>query len=320
MVGVFGMRSCFGFICVMVLLAGCARAQNPDLTSSPSATSQSSTPVSRPVELIPDASGAVPPEQIRALLRKAETNDLENNKRLRDYTYIERVEQHKLDGHGQIKKVESTTSEILQIYGEQVERWIEKDDKPLPEPKAKKEEEKIQKIIDKRKNESEDDRRKRLEKEEKAREEDRKFVLEVADAFNFRLVGSDIVDGFDTWVLDAEPRAGYEPKQRASKLLTKFKGRLWIDKREAQLVKLDIMAIDTISFGFIVARIHKGTHVLLEQTKINDEVWLPKHVAVHVDARIALFKNIDEDIDVTYRDYRKFRTDTKITVVGESRE
>ena len=86
------------------------------------------------------------------------------------------------------------------------------------------------------------------------------------------------------------------------------------------MVKIDMTAIDTLSFGFIVARIHKGTHVVVEQVKINDEVWLPKHVAVHVDARVALFKSVDEDIDVTYRDYKKFRTDTKITVVEESRE
>jgi hypothetical protein len=315
------MRFCFGFIVVVVSLAGCVLAQNPHLTSSSPAISESPTPVSRPVELIPDASGAVPPEQVRAFLQQAEANDLENNKRLRDYTYVQREEEHKLDGHGQVKKVESTASEILQIYGEQVERRIEKDDKPLPEPEAKKEEEKIQKVIDKRKNESEDARRKRLEKEEKAREEARKFVLEVADAFNFRLAGSEVVDGFDTWVLDAEPRPGYQPKYRASKMLTKFRGRVWIDKGEAQLVKLDIIAIDTITFGFILARIHKGTRVVLEQTKINDEVWLPKHVAVHVDVRVALFKNINEDVDVTYRDYKKFRTDTKITLVGEeSRE
>jgi hypothetical protein len=44
---------------------------------------------------------------------------------------------------------------------------------------------------------------------------------------------------------------------------------------------------------------------------------LPKHVQVHFDARIALFKSYDEDIDETYRDYKKFRTDTRITVVGE---
>jgi len=306
-------------ILVLVALSCSALAQEPESPAVPKAASTQATSPP-PIKLEADASGTVPPEQIRALLQKAETNDLENNKRLRDYTYIEREEEHRLDGHGQVKKVESTTSEILQIYGEQVERRIEKDDQPLPEPEAKQEEKRLQKIIDKRKNESEDARRKRLEKEEKAREEDRKFVLEVADAFNFRLVGAEVVDGFDTWVLDAEPRPGYEPKQRASKLLTKFKGRMWIDKRAAQLVKLDMTAIDTLTFGFIVARIHKGTHVVLEQTKINDEVWLPKHVAVHVDVRVALFKNIDEDIDVTYRDYKKFRTDTKITVVGESRE
>ena len=314
------MRLVSRLILALVALSCFALAQEPESVAVPKgAPTQAASPP--PVTLEPDASGTVPAEQIRALLRKAETNDLENNKRLRDYTYVEREEEHKLDGHGQVKKVESTTSEILQIYGEQVERRIEKDDKPLSEPEAKKEEEKIQKVLDKRKNESEDARRKRLEKEEKAREEDRKFVLEVADAFNFRLAGSEVVDGYDTWVLDAEPRPGYEPKQRASKLLTKFKGRMWIDKREAQLVKLDMTAIDTLTFGFIVARIHKGTHVVLEQTKINDEVWLPKHVAVHVDVRVALFKNISEDVDVTYRDYKKFRADTKITLVGEeSRE
>jgi hypothetical protein len=274
-------------------------------------------PVSRPVDLTPDAAGTVPPEQIRELLRRAEEKDIANDKQQRDYTYIEREEQHHLDSHGAVKKIESRTSEILEIYGEPVERLTAKDDKPLSADEAKKEDEKIQKIIDKRKNESEGDRRKRLEKEEKGREEDRKFVLEVADAFNFRLVGSEVFDRRDTWVLEGEPRPGYEPKHREARMLSKFKGRVWIDKAEAQWVKLDIKAIDTISVGFILARIHKGTHVVVELTRVNDEVWLPKHVQLHFDARIALFKSYDEDVEQTYRDYKKFRTDTKITVVGE---
>jgi len=274
-------------------------------------------PVSRPVDLKPDATGNVPPAQIRELLRRAEEKDLENDKRQRDYTYIEHVERHKLDGHGVVKKVESRTSEILEIYGEPVARLTAKDDKPLSAGEAKKEDEKIQKIIDKRKNESGEDRRKRLEHEEKDREEDRKFVLEIADAFNFRLIGSEVLDGHDTWVLEGEPRPGYEPKQRGAKILSKFKGRVWIDKSEAQWVKLDITAIDTISVGFVLARIHKGTHILVELTRVNDEVWLPKHVQLHFDARVALFKSYDEDVEQTHRDYKKFRADTKITVVGE---
>jgi hypothetical protein len=143
-------------------------------------------------------------------------------------------------------------------------------------------------------------------------------VLEIADAFVFRLTGSAVLDGRDTWILEGDPRPNYEPKQRGAKMLSKFKGRVWIDKSDAQWVKLDITAIDTVSYGLVLARIHKGTHIVVELTRINDEVWLPKRVQLHLDARIALFKSYDEDVDQTYRDYKKFRTDTKMTVVGET--
>ena len=316
------MRFCGGLIFAAVLLEGCVFGQD---SASPSPSTHTSAPAEsasrpadlKPIDLTPDATGAVPPEQIRELLLRAEAKDLENDKRQRDYTYIERVEQHTLDGQGGVKKIESRTLEVLEIYGEDVERLTAKDDKPLSASEAKKEDDKIQKIIDKRKNESEEDRRKRLEKEEKSREEGRKFVLEIADAFNFRLVGSEVFNGRDTWVLEGEPRPGYEPKRREAKILSKFKGRVWIDKSEAQWVKLDITAIDTIAVGFVLARIHKGTHAVIELTKVNDEVWLPKHLQLHFDARVALFKSYDADVEQVYRDYKKFRTDTKITVVGE---
>ncbi len=302
-----------GNVFAVALLAGCAFAQDSASPLPPA----SAAAVLQPIDLTPDTSGVVPAEQIRALLQRAEEKDLENDKRLRDYTYIEREERHYLDSHGAVKKIESRTSDILEIYGEPVERLTAKDDKPLSAEEAKKEEDKIQKIIDKRKNESEGDRRKRLAKEEKDREEDREFVLEVADAFNFRLVGSEVFDGRDTWVLEGEPRPGYEPKNREAKILSKFEGRVWIDKADTQWVKLDITAIDTISVGWVIARIHKGMHVVVELTRVKDEVWLPKHVQFHFDARVALFKSYDEDVELLYRDYKKFRTDTKITVLGE---
>ena len=68
-----------------------------------------------------------------------------------------------------------------------MQRLIEKDwQASLDSEEAAKEEKKIQKIIDKHKNESEDERAKRKEKEEKEREDDRKFTHEVGDAYNFR--------------------------------------------------------------------------------------------------------------------------------------
>jgi len=291
---------------------------SPPAAEQPAPSSAQSPPAVPALDLQPDDSGNVPQEQIRELLRRVAEKDLENDKRLRDYTYIQRQEEHKLDGKGNVKKVESRTSEVLVVYGEHVERLIAKDDKPLDEKESRKEDEKIQKLIDKRKNESESDRQKRLEKEQKRREEDRQFVREVADAFTYRLAGTEEVSGREAWILDAEPRPDYEPKRREAKMLTKFKGRIWIDKTDLQWVKLDMTAIDTLTFGLVLARVHKGTRVQVETTRINDEVWLPKHVAVHIDAKVALFKNFDADVDVAYRDYKKFRSESKITVIGES--
>src|SRR5271169_5246403 len=79
-------------------------------------------------------------DQIRDLIRQTAEKDMENDKRQRDYTYIQREQEHKLDGKGQVKSTETKTSEIMELYGEPVERLIAKDDKPLSDKDAKKEE------------------------------------------------------------------------------------------------------------------------------------------------------------------------------------
>jgi hypothetical protein len=204
----------------------------------------------------------------------------------------------------------------MELYGEPVERLVSKDDKPLSAKDAGKEEQKIQKLIDERKNESSEQRRKREDKEEKEREQGRLFVREVADAYNFHLAGIESLDGRPTYVIDAEPRSGYVPHLKDAKILPKFRFRAWIDKEEFQWKKLDVQCLDTVSFGWVLARIHKGSRIILEQTRVNDEVWLPQHVALKLDARVALLKEYNIESDLTYSNYKKFHTDTKI-VVGE---
>jgi hypothetical protein len=256
-------------------------------------------------------------DQIRDLIRRAAERDIENDKQARNYTYIQRQEEHRLDGDGRVKSSEAKTFEVMALYGEQVRRLIAKDDKPLSPKETQKEEEKIQKLIEKRKNESEDDRRKRLEKEEKEQEEDRAFVKEVAEAYNFRSAGTEKLEGRASYVIDADPRPGYEPRGRNAKFLPKFRFRVWIDQAEEEWVQIDIQCIDTVSVGLFLARVHKGSNIRVEQTQVNDEVWLPKHVSLKLDARI-LFKGLNLESDVTYRDYKKFRIGTKIVPAVEA--
>ena len=39
-----------------------------------------------------------------------------------------------------------------------------------------------------------------------------------------------------------------------------------------------------------------------------------------VDVRLALLKDFNLEVDVTYRDYKKCRTDSKIIAVGEAED
>jgi hypothetical protein len=259
-------------------------------------------------------------EQIRDLIREAAEKDMLNDKKQRDYTYIQREEEHKLDGNDQIKSSESKTFEIMVLYEEPVRKLIAKDDKPLGESDARKEDEKVQKIIEKRTNESDNDRQKRLEKQNKEQEEGRQFVKEIADAYNFHFVGEENLEGRKALVIDADPRPGYEPHMKDAKFLPKFHFRVWVDEAEKQWVKLDIQCIDTVSVGLFLLRLHKGSSIQIEQVRVNDEVWLPRHVTLKLDARLALLKGLNISEDVTFRDYKKFRTDTKIVPVAEEQE
>ena len=323
----------FAFVLTMFVVSVFAQQEKPGAPTPPTTSSQqveepstdstsvpaakSKLPENTKLDLTPDANGKLSQEQMQELFRIAADKDIENQKREHDYTYIEREVQNNLDGKGQTKSTEIKTYEILEIYSEQVQRLVEKDDKPLSEKDAHKEEEKIQKIIDKRENESENDRRKREEREEKDREDGRKFVREIADAYNFTLVGTEPIGGRDAWIIDAEPRPGFEPHMKESKFLSKFRGRVWMDKDDLQLSRLDVEAVDTVSVGLFLVRVHKGTRVMLEQTRVNDEVWLPSHVTFKVDARVALLKGYKLDGEQTFRDYKKFRTSAKIVGVGE---
>lgn len=299
--------------CLLVLmLAPCLAVAQSDQPPSPSVPPVPAPPASNSAAPSSVLSGDPSNEEIRLLIQKAAENDILNDQKQRNYTYTERAEERRLDGTGQVRSTESTTREVMMLYGEPVERLVRRNDQPLSEKEASKEEQRIQKIMEKRKNETEEERKKRLQREAKDREEEREFVREVSDAYTFHVAGMESVDGRETYVIDADPRPDFQPHRKEAKYLSKVRGRIWIDKADGQWMKVDIEALDTLSFGLFLARVHPGAHIIVEQTRVNDEVWLPKHVWLKLDAKIALLKNYNLTADITYTDYKKFRADTKI--------
>ncbi len=255
--------------------------------------------------------GAEAPVNAQELVRQAADAEMENQKKANSYTYVQRSETKKIDGDGKVTSTESETSEVMVLYGEHVERVIAKNDQPLSEKDKAKVEEKINKFMDERKNETEEQKKKRLADKQKDQAQQESYVAEIADAYNFTVDGIEKINGRDTYKISAEPRPGYEPKSRFAKFLPKFHFKVWIDKADKQWVKLDAECLGDASYGLFLFRIHKNSRFSLEQTRVNDEVWLPLHIHGRIDARILIFKSLNQELDFTYKDYKKYRSEVK---------
>ena len=48
-----------------------------------------------------------------------------------------------------------------------------------------------------------------------------------------------------------------------------------------------------------------------------DEVWLPKRMQAAVDARVAVVKKFRGQMDITFSNYRKFQSDSRIVDTAE---
>jgi hypothetical protein len=259
----------------------------------------------------------ISPEELRDLVRRAMENDQENYLKQKDLTHIERQKIEHLDGDGKLKKTEIVTKEILILYGDRMERVIERDDKPLSPEEKRKEDEKFDKEVGNLQKESEEQRQKRIAKYEEQSKKEREFVQEVANAFNFKLESEEMVNGRPAYVVTGEPRKDYHPSTREGKILAKTRGKMWIDIASTHWVKLDVEFTDTVSFGWVLARVRPGTRVSIEQHLFRDDVWVPNDVKFKLDARVGVFKQLYQNIDVTFRDWRKFSSEAKILDYSE---
>ena len=197
------------------------------------------------------------------------------------------------------------TFEDLMIYGSPDQRLIAIDGKPLSRDRQEQERRKLERTITERKNESAQNRAERIAKYEKNRRRDHLMMQQLTLAFNFKLTGEQRLDGYDVYVLRATPKPGYQPPNMDTQVLKGMEGRLWIDKKTYQWVKVEARVIHPVSIEGFLAQVEPGTQFELEKMPVEDDIWLPKHYAMKASAKIFfLFGHKSQD-DETYYNYRK---------------
>jgi hypothetical protein len=132
-------------------------------------------------------------------------NDQANYRQQKDLTHVERQQIEHLDSKGNVKKTEIVTKEVLILYGDRMERIIERNDQPLGADEKKKEDAKFDKEVARLQKESPEDRQKRIDKYEEQSRKAREFVAEVSKAFNFKFEGEESVNGRPAYVITSPP-------------------------------------------------------------------------------------------------------------------
>ncbi|MCE5311385.1 MAG: hypothetical protein LLG20_27415 [Acidobacteriales bacterium] len=256
------------------------------------------------------ASGTALPAQVdaREIIRRAVAADELNWKTARNYGFTQRVDLRRLDPQGRVKSREVKIFDVMLLDGSPYRRLAGRDDRPLPPGDEKKEQEKLSKSIAERRKESAAQRAIRLTEYESRPEWQREAWRELPEAFNFRLVNEENWDGNGVYVIEATPRQGCQPRSRTAKVLAHVQGKLWVHKQDYHLVKAEVEVIETISVGLFLVRLAKGTRAVFEQSRVDDEVWLPRRVQLSASARVGLLKVLHIEHEVTYSKCREFQT------------
>jgi hypothetical protein len=221
----------------------------------------------------------------------------EHNWQARDhYTYTERDEDRRLDSLGQVKTQNIDVTRMILVNGARFEQLMEHNGQLPSAEEQKKRDQDLEKL----QHETPEEQTARLRKEQ----ENRSFLRDVLEAFDFHLIGEEIVGGRPAYVLQATPHPGYHAHGKYGKLFSRVEGKLWVDKQDFGWVKVDGEVTQSFSMGLFVARVQRGSHIILEQICVGDAVWVPKRLEVRASAKILFLKSLDMDRILTYSDYR----------------
>ena len=251
------------------------------------------------------------------IIRRSLERDADNTVRLRNYTYTEVQRTDTFAGSGAVLKSETSTFDVVNLYGSPYRRRIAKNGRPLEGKEKRKADEEFEREVRKRQGETPGERAKREAEEQKNRAEARRFLQEVPKAYYLQTAGTDAIDGLPVWIIEATPRPDFQSSVKHADLLRKVRGRVWVDQSSYQWVRAEAEAIQPISFGGFLAKLDRGARLTFLQTRVNDEVWLPAKATVRVDGRL-LLKHFRLAAESTWSNYRKFQVDSRLVPAEEA--
>ena len=236
------------------------------------------------------------------------------------YMFIERRTEQKLDGSGRAK---DESVKVFEVYPglpgqDRYRRLIEEDGKAVLQGTLAVQDRERQKEVESyaRRVSTNAERQKETRQRDKERREYSAAVDDLFRIYDIHMVRRESIEGHDTIFATLMPKDGVKPQTDDGKVMRHFKARAWISESDYELVRVEIEAIDDLSFGWgLLARVHKGTVATFQRRKVNNEIWLPEQVTWTASARVLLLKRLRLRGVAEFSGYRKFSVDTSTTYI-----
>jgi hypothetical protein len=191
-------------------------------------------------------------------------------------------------------------------------RVLEKDGKPTSAAERKAQWDNEQKAIA----EESKNKRKPPARRNSSPEDEMGFNNAMVSKYNWKLLGTEVIDGRATYLLSLEPKKDAPVHSIIDHVLNKVAGKIWFDAQEFEIVRADAHLTENASILAGIVGSMKKADIFFEQARMDDGAWLTRKMNYQVDARIALFKTIREHQFEEYRDFRKITPE----LIAESRK
>jgi hypothetical protein len=266
------------------------------------------------------AASVIAPRQNDAeeILRRVVENQAANQEIQRQYTYTEMVATQFLRKDGSIRNAKSETFQVMPAPGGEYRKLVGKNGRSLSEKDQAKEEKKFKEYIEKQLELPPEEIAQRNENLSRRVGRFETRIREALEVFAFEALPDESFGGTRVRTFRFTPKPGYEPKSRATKLLHRTEGTLWVDPEKNQIVKLHIRFREDMKFlGGLFGRISKGTEAVAEQRSVGDEIWVLDKIDVLLRGRFYFVKRYNRRLKFDYSDYRKYTVSTKEVIASE---
>lgn len=199
-----------------------------------------------------------------------------------------------------VKPARTIVREMIETPQGVIGRLLSIDGKPLTDEQRKKEESRINRLLDPR--QMADKAKEQKQDEERTR----KMVGALPDAFIYKYAGTEEKSGHTFVSMTFTPNPNFDPPSKETLVFQGMAGEMTVDATALRIAKIDGTMTKDVSIGWgIIGHLDKGGKFQVDQQEVEKGHWEVTRMRLNFTGRALIFKSIRIDTLETASDFKQ---------------